>query len=61
MRLGNGVDTRESKVQQSFELTGSNACTHGCLAAQLCPTLCDPMDCSPSGSSVHGILQAEES
>ena len=28
------------------------------LAAQLCPTLCDPMDCSPPGSSVHGILQA---
>ena len=26
--------------------------------AQLCPTLCDPMDCSPPGSSVHGILQA---
>ena len=25
---------------------------------QLCPTLCDPMDCSPPGSSVHGILQA---
>ena len=25
---------------------------------QLCPTLCDPMDCSPTGSSVHGILQA---
>ena len=25
--------------------------------AQLCPTLCDPMDCSLSGSSVHGILQ----
>jgi len=23
-----------------------------------CPTLCDPMDCSPPGSSVHGILQA---
>ena len=22
------------------------------------PTLCDPMDCSPPGSSVHGILQA---
>ena len=29
-----------------------------CLAAQLCPALCDPMDCSPPGSSVHGILQA---
>ena len=23
-----------------------------------CPTLCDPMDCSPPGSSVRGILQA---
>ena len=26
--------------------------------AQSCPTLCDPMDCSLPGSSVHGILQA---
>ena len=25
---------------------------------QSCPTLCDPMDCSLSGSSVHGIFQA---
>ena len=25
---------------------------------QSCPTLCDPMDCSPPSSSVHGILQA---
>ena len=25
-----------------------------CLIAQSCPTLCDPMDCSPPGSSVHG-------
>ena len=24
----------------------------------MCPALCDPMDCSPPGSSVHGILQA---
>ena len=29
-----------------------------CLVAQSCPTLCDPMDCSPPGSSVHGISQA---
>ena len=29
-----------------------------CLAAQLCPTLCDPVDCNPPASSVHGILQA---
>ena len=26
--------------------------------AQLCLTLCDPMDCSPPGSSVRGIFQA---
>ena len=26
--------------------------------AQSCPTLSDPMDCSPPGSSVHGSFQA---
>ena len=29
-----------------------------CVHAQLRPTLCDPMDCSPPGSSVHGISEA---
>ena len=29
-----------------------------CLVAKFCPTLCDPVDCSPPGSSGHGILQA---
>ena len=35
-------------------------CAVSCCARSLqsCPTLCDPMDCSPLGSSVHGILQA---
>ena len=28
------------------------------VVTQSCSTLCDPMDCSPPGSSVHGILQA---
>ena len=28
-----------------------------CSVAQSCPTLCDPVGCSPPGSSVHGILQ----
>ena len=28
------------------------------FVAQWCPTLCDPMDCSPQVSSLHGILQA---
>ena len=29
-----------------------------CSVPQSCPALCDPMDYSPPGSSVHGILQA---
>jgi len=40
---------------------GEQSCEYGlrvCSVAQECPTLCSPMDCSPSGSSVHGILQA---
>ena len=27
-----------------------------CSVAQSCPILCDPMDCSPPGSSVHGVF-----
>ena len=34
-------------------LRSDQSLTHSVL-----PTLCDPMDCSPPGSSVHGILQA---
>ena len=38
-------------------------CPHGFLCSHAqsllsCPTLCDPMDCSPPGSSVRGIFQA---
>ena len=32
---------------------------HACSVAQSCLTLCNPMDCSLSGSSVHGIFQAK--
>ena len=35
-----------------------HCCCCCCLVAHLCPTLCNPMDCSPPGSSVHGISQA---
>ena len=31
-----------------------DGCSMLYLVAQSCPTLCDPMDCSPPGSSVHG-------
>ena len=33
-------------------------CVCACVCAQPCLTLCDPMDCSLPGSSVHGIFQA---
>ena len=33
-------------------------CVRVCMHAQLCPTLCDTIDCSPPDSSVHGISQA---
>ena len=33
-------------------------CVCVCVYALSCPTLCDPIDYSPPGSSVHGILQA---
>ena len=37
--------------------------THSSAAAaakslRSCPTLCDPMDCSPPGTPLHGLLQA---
>ena len=30
-----------------------------CLVAQLCPTLCNPLDCSTPDSTVHGIFEAK--
>ena len=43
-----------TKINRSF-WEGAVAVTN---VAQSCPTLCDPVDYSPPGSSVHGILQA---
>ena len=37
--------------------THTHTCCYCCLVARSC-RLCDPMDCSPPGSSVHGISQA---
>ena len=44
---------RVSGKEIFFWVTGANCAK----LLQSCPPLCDPMDCSPSGSSVHGILQ----
>ena len=32
-------------------------CVCVCVHGQSCPTLCNRMDCSPPGSSIHGMLQ----
>ena len=44
-------------VESTYTLLLMCVCVHAC--AQLCLTLCDPMNCSPPGFSVHGILQAK--
>ena len=45
---------------KDLEELNKNQCwtTQWSEVAQLCPTLCNPMDCSPPGSLVHGIFQA---
>ena len=48
--MGEGLE--EELVGESPE---ANLCAE---LLQSCPALCSPMDCSPPGSSVHGILQA---
>ena len=48
-----GADPAGSWFQQNFVKP-----LHACSVAQSCSTLCDPMDCSPPASSVHGISQA---
>ena len=35
-----------------------SVCIHMCLVTQSCPNLCNPMDCSLPGSSIHGIILA---
>ena len=46
-------------VDQPFPISGLEFPLVVCaMLLQLCPTLCDPMDCNPPGSSANGILQA---
>ena len=40
--------------RHTFVFVLFHSCAVFCLVAQSCPTLCNLMDCSPSGSSVHG-------
>ena len=54
-KAGLKLNIQTTKIMASSPITSWQI---DVLVAQSCPTLCDPMDCSPQGSSVHGILQA---
>ena len=45
-------------TQGKGKLKKNGWCCVACVCAQSCLVLCNPMDCSPSSSSVYGILQA---
>ena len=49
-------NTKKKKRKHAYICTHTFCCCY--LAAQSCPPPCDPMDCSPPGSSVCGVLQA---
>ena len=51
----------ESDRLMRLSSSRSSSVKYVCMSVkslQSCPNLCDPMDCNPPGSSVHGILQA---
>ena len=56
---------RQCHYPHFVDIFGTSVCVCVCecvcvweRVTQLCPTFCDPMNCSPPGSSVHGILEA---
>jgi len=57
-----GSTKRRSKLGKSMTATVNNTKNHSggseSEVAQSCLTLCNPVNCSLPGSSVHGILQA---
>ena len=62
---GSQYSGENAQRNQNFEWERSEpeikvcVCVVLCLASQLCLTLCNPMNCSLPGSSVHGILQVK--
>ena len=53
--LGRKVMTNLDSISKSRDITLPTKCES--VVAQSCLTLCDPMDCSLRGSSLHGIVQ----
>ena len=53
------VNTKQNgKKWFKNQIEFNNSCVHACWVTQLCPTLCNPIDCCLPVSSVHGIFQA---
>ena len=52
-----GISAQMNPKDQVLEAVVVKGGCH-CLVAKPCPPLCNPMDCSALGSSVHGISQA---
>ena len=56
---GSQRDTEWQEAKQNRVLSLSVGCGYyAAKSLQSCPTLCDPRECSPPGSSVRGLLQA---
>ena len=59
-RALHGINKQRTKFPANYSclLKTSHLRVCMCSVAQSCPTLCDPVDCSPPGSPVHGIVHA---
>ena len=57
---GPSLVSRSTVIEELLPLPLLVTSTLCCACTLSCPTLCDPRDCSPPGSSVHGILQARK-
>ena len=55
---GPGMEPMSTALQADSLILSHRGIIFYCSVTQLCPTPCDPMDCSQPDSSVHGISQA---
>ena len=53
-----GMEPASSRIAGRFLMTEPPAAAAAAKSLQLCPTLCDPIDYSLPGFSIHGIFQA---
>ena len=59
--ISDSMDMSLSKLKDGDGQGSLACCVHGftsSVAVKSCLTLCNPVDCSPPGSSIHGIFQA---